>query len=104
MTTARSGSADDRRRGLGELVTADEIAERLQLSSKQVVLDWRLHNNGFPHPVGRARKLLWRWDEVHTWAAAHPAHVAHFGGRSPAPATPPSTESDTRSPGPMAPR
>jgi hypothetical protein len=61
-----------------ELVTAVDIAARLGLSSKQVVLDWRYHSAEFPHPVARAPSLRWRWGEVQRWAHDHPRHVANF--------------------------
>jgi hypothetical protein len=62
----------------GDLVDAVEIARRLGLSNKQVVLDWRYHSAEFPHPVARGPALRWRWGEVVRWAQAHPRHVANF--------------------------
>jgi hypothetical protein len=61
-----------------DLVDAVEVASRLGLSSKQVVLDWRYHSAEFPHPIARRPSLCWRWGDVEAWARAHPRHVANF--------------------------
>jgi hypothetical protein len=52
-----------------ELVDAGEIARRLHLRHRNVVLDWRLHRLNFPAPVARRRTYLWRWSDVEAWFA-----------------------------------
>ena len=58
-----------------ELVDAAEIARRLHLRHRNVVLDWRLHRLQFPAPVTRGRTFLWRWTDVVEWSTAHPVEV-----------------------------
>jgi hypothetical protein len=53
-----------------ELVDASEIAARLGLRSARVVLDLRMHQLGFPAPIGRqGRSLLWSWNQVERWSS-----------------------------------
>jgi hypothetical protein len=53
-----------------DLVTAQDITERLDLSRPQVVHNW--HQRGqhdFPQPLGTVgNQLVWHWPEVRTWA------------------------------------
>jgi hypothetical protein len=56
-----------------ELVDAAEIARRLHVRHRNVVLDWRLHRFGFPAPVMRRRSYLWNWAEVEAWSHGHDA-------------------------------
>jgi hypothetical protein len=58
-----------------DLVDAAEIARRLHLRHRRVVLDWRLHRFHFPAPVLRRRTYLWKWSEVEAWSAEHAAEV-----------------------------
>jgi hypothetical protein len=58
-----------------DLVDATEIARRLNLRHRSVVLDWRLHRFHFPAPVMRRRTYLWRWSDVETWTNEHLAEV-----------------------------
>jgi hypothetical protein len=57
------------------LVDAGEIARRLGLRSRSVVLDWRLHRFHFPPPVIRRRTYLWRWADVEAWSAQHATEI-----------------------------
>jgi hypothetical protein len=59
-----------------ELVDAGEIAKRLGLRHRNVVLDWRLHRLNFPAPVARRRTYLWRWRDVEEWFARNRDAVA----------------------------
>jgi hypothetical protein len=59
-----------------ELVDAGEIANRLGLRHRSVVLDWRLHRFHFPAPVTRRRTYLWKWSDVEAWSIEHAAEVA----------------------------
>jgi len=58
-----------------DLVDATEIARRLKLRDRSVVLDWRLHRFHFPAPVMRRRTYLWRWSDVEEWSNEHAAEV-----------------------------
>jgi hypothetical protein len=59
-----------------ELVDAGEIARRLDLRHRSVVLEWRLLSRfGFPAPVMRRRTYLWRWADVEAWSRAHAHEV-----------------------------
>ncbi len=58
-----------------DLVDAAEIARRLNLRHRNVVLDWRLHRFHFPAPVMRRRTFLWRWEEVRAWSLEHASEV-----------------------------
>jgi hypothetical protein len=58
-----------------DLVDATEIARRLNLRHRSVVLDWRLHRFHFPAPVMRRRTYLWRWSDVEEWCNEHLAEV-----------------------------
>jgi hypothetical protein len=64
-----------------ELVDAGEIAERLNLRHRNVVLDWRLHRFHFPAPVMRRRTYLWDWAEVEQWSAEHANDVLAMRAR-----------------------
>ena len=56
--------------GAPALVTAQEIAELLELPGRAAVLDLRRHRLGFPQPVGRRRRsLVWLRSDVEAWAA-----------------------------------
>jgi hypothetical protein len=65
-----------------DLVDAGEIARRLNLRHRSVVLDWRLHRFHFPAPVMRRRTYLWRWDDVEKWSTEHTAEVIANQSRS----------------------
>jgi hypothetical protein len=58
-----------------DLVDAGEIARRLNLRHRSVVLDWRLHRFHFPAPVMRRRTYLWKWSDVEAWSTEHAAEV-----------------------------
>jgi predicted DNA-binding transcriptional regulator AlpA len=58
-----------------DLVDAGEIARRLELRDRTVVLDWRLHRFHFPAPVMRGRTYLWKWSDVEAWSNEHAAEV-----------------------------
>jgi hypothetical protein len=58
-----------------DLVDAGEIARRLNLRHRSVVLDWRLHRFHFPAPVMRRRTYLWKWADVEAWSNEHTAEV-----------------------------
>jgi hypothetical protein len=58
-----------------DLVDAGEIARRLRLRHRSVVLDWRLHRFHFPAPVMRRRTYLWKWADVEAWTSEHMAEV-----------------------------
>ena len=58
-----------------DLVDAGEIARRLNLRHRSVVLDWRLHRFHFPAPVMRRRTYLWKWSDVEAWSNEHTAEV-----------------------------
>jgi hypothetical protein len=63
--------------GVGvELVDAGEIARRLGLRHRNVVLDWRFHRFHFPAPVTRRRSYLWDWRDVAKWAQVHATELA----------------------------
>jgi hypothetical protein len=66
-----------------ELVDAGEIAKRLHLRHRNVVLDWRLHRFHFPAPVMRRRTYLWNWAEVERWSSEHANDVLAMRGRRP---------------------
>ena len=60
-----------RRVDVDDLVTAGQIAERLDLAFAETVYNWVNRYPEFPDPawhVGRIR--LWLWTEVRAWAAA----------------------------------
>jgi hypothetical protein len=59
-----------------ELVDAGEIARRLGLRHRNVVLDWRFHRFHFPPPVTRRRSYLWDWRDVAKWAQVHATELA----------------------------
>ena len=65
-----------------DLVDAGEIAKRLNLRHRSVVLDWRLHRFHFPAPVMRRRTYLWNWDDVERWSFEHTAEVLAHQTRS----------------------
>jgi hypothetical protein len=65
-----------------DLVDAGEIARRLGLRHRSVVLDWRLHRFHFPAPVMRRRTYLWNWSEIVEWTSRHAAEVAAQRGDS----------------------
>jgi hypothetical protein len=58
-----------------DLVDAAEIARRLHLRHRGIVLDWRLHRFHFPAPVMRRRTYLWKWSDVEKWSTEHAAEV-----------------------------
>jgi hypothetical protein len=58
-----------------DLVDAGEIARRLGLRNRSVVLDWRLHRFHFPAPVIRRRTYLWRWADVEAWSNEHSTEI-----------------------------
>jgi hypothetical protein len=66
-----------------ELVDAGEIARRLRLRHRNVVLDWRFHRFHFPAPVTRRRSYLWNWTEVAEWAAVHATELQAHQVREP---------------------
>jgi hypothetical protein len=65
-----------------DLVDAGEIARRLNLRHRSVVLDWRLHRFHFPAPAMRARTYLWKWADVEAWSREHEAEVLANQARS----------------------
>jgi predicted DNA-binding transcriptional regulator AlpA len=61
---ARKVSVDD-------LVSAEDIAERLDLSHPQNVSVWARRHADFPAPVKKLRRVsIWDWTEVEAWAKA----------------------------------
>ena len=66
-----------------DLVDAAEIARRLNLRHRSVVLDWRLHRFHFPAPVMRRRTYLWKWADVEAWCAEHATEVLAHQARPP---------------------
>jgi hypothetical protein len=58
-----------------DLVDAGEIARRLNLRHRSVVLDWRMHRFHFPAPVMRRRTYLWDWSDVEAWSLEHTVEV-----------------------------
>ena len=58
-----------RRVDVNDLVGTHEIAERLGLSSSQLVRDWRRrYPDDFPEPVLALKVgLIWSWSEVEDW-------------------------------------
>jgi hypothetical protein len=51
------------------LVTAADIAERLDAKRPQAVHTWRRRHTDFPAPViERGRVILWSWPAVRRWA------------------------------------
>jgi len=55
-----------------DLVTAQEIADRLGFGDPRRVRDWSLLGH-FPAAVARGRNRYWYWPEVDLWAAErHP--------------------------------
>jgi hypothetical protein len=66
-----------------DLVDAAEIARRLNLRHRSVVLDWRLHRFHFPAPVMRRRTYLWKWADVEAWSVEHATEVMAHQARTP---------------------
>lgn len=61
----------DRKVKVSDLVSATEIAERLELSKPQVVHVWRTRHADFPEPVYMSdRVLIWAWPDIEKWARA----------------------------------
>jgi hypothetical protein len=51
-----------------QLVGAEEIAERLGLSSYQRVHELRRRNPDFPAPVAQTKRtMIWSWPDVERW-------------------------------------
>jgi len=51
-----------------DLVSAADIADRLELSHANVVHSWRRRHPEFPEPiVVREGMLLWLWPQVEAW-------------------------------------
>ena len=59
-----------------ELVSPQEIAERLGLANHRVVLEWRFRRPDFPAPATRRRTYLWRWSDVAAWQREHEDELA----------------------------
>jgi hypothetical protein len=60
-----------RRIDVDELVGTTDIADRLGLSSAQVVREWRRRHADFPAPVAKVgATLVWAWPEIAAWAKA----------------------------------
>jgi predicted DNA-binding transcriptional regulator AlpA len=56
---------------VNDLVSAEEIAERLDLSHAQNVSVWARRHADFPAPVKKLRRAaIWDWAEVEAWAKA----------------------------------
>jgi hypothetical protein len=54
-----------------DLVGAQEIADRLDVSRPQVIHVWRSRHPDFPEPVTRlSMGYLWSWPDVERWAKA----------------------------------
>jgi hypothetical protein len=54
---------------VNDLVGADEIADRLDVSARQVVHTWRRRHPDFPQPVAKLRQgYIWAWPDVQAWA------------------------------------
>lgn len=66
------GSVARRRVYLDDLVTTDDVADRLRVAP-QAVHQWASRFDDFPDPVrvfGRMR--IWYWPDVQRWLKAHP--------------------------------
>jgi predicted DNA-binding transcriptional regulator AlpA len=58
-----------RKVAVNDLVSAEEIAERLDLSHPQNVSVWVHRHTDFPAPVKKLRRVsIWDWTEVEAWA------------------------------------
>ena len=54
-----------------DLVGAQEIADRLEVSAPQVIHVWRSRHPDFPEPVvSLSMGFLWSWPDVEAWAKA----------------------------------
>ncbi len=54
-----------------DLVSAEDIAERLDLSHPQNVSVWARRHADFPAPIKKLRRVsIWDWTEVEAWAKA----------------------------------
>ena len=52
-----------------ELVSAEEIAQRLGVKRLQVVHDWRRRHKDFPRPLKTIGNVgVWAWPDVEAWA------------------------------------
>ena len=62
-----------RRIDVDNLVTADQIAERLNVADLSVVYNWARRHKTFPAPVlERGKRIrMWDWPEVKEWATEH---------------------------------
>lgn len=72
-----------------QLVDAEEIATRLDLSHYQNVHTWARRHDRFPKPViDRDRARLWYWPDVEAWAistgrlTAEGEPIKRAGGRT----------------------
>ena len=60
---------------ISNLVTAEEIAQRLEVKDASVISNWRKRHrksdNPFPEPVKETpRAIIWDWPDVEAWAKA----------------------------------
>ncbi len=58
-----------------DLVSLAEIAERLNLTSREAVRSWRQRFSDFPQPVAKLAGVhVYAWSDIERWAAAtgHP--------------------------------
>jgi len=54
---------------VSELVGTAEIADRLGLSFRETVHNWRRRYPDFPEPVAQLRQgYLWLWPDIERWA------------------------------------
>lgn len=61
---------------MDQLVGAEEIAERLGLSSYQRVHELRRRNPDFPEPVKQLKRaMVWVWSDVERWSRQRPSAV-----------------------------
>lgn len=66
-----------------DLVSATEIAERLNLKSRQAVRSWRQRYPDFPPPVAKLTSgPVWAFSDIVRWAEAtgHPRGYRSQGG------------------------
>ena len=56
---------------MDDLVSAEEIAERLNLSHPQNVSVWARRHADFPAPIKKLQRVqIWHWPDVVAWAKA----------------------------------
>lgn len=76
-------TAVGRKVDVDNIVGAEEIADRLGLSSYQRVHELRRRHADFPPPIKKLRRtMIWNWPDVQRWAKAHGRLDQRHGGGS----------------------